>query len=103
MSRKWIRSYWDEEDVTFFWEVGDDGWITRHVELAGPDLSPQAATALEEWIRELDAGRIQAYQEQYGGLADQPITDWDFPHEDITRDDFEGIWLDARSRMEARR
>ncbi len=30
----------DEEDVTFYWEVGDNGWITRHVELAGPNRLP---------------------------------------------------------------
>jgi hypothetical protein len=22
---RWVRSYWDEEDITFLWEVGDDG------------------------------------------------------------------------------
>ena len=31
----WIRSYWDEEELTFDGEVGDDGWITRHVEVGG--------------------------------------------------------------------
>jgi hypothetical protein len=30
----WIRSYWDEEELTFVGEVGD-GWITRHVEVGG--------------------------------------------------------------------
>lgn len=62
----------DEEDVTFYWEVGDDGWITRHVELAGPDQIPRAAASLTEWMRELEAGRIQQYRAKYGFLADQP-------------------------------
>jgi hypothetical protein len=22
---RWVRCYWDEDDVTFFWEVGEDG------------------------------------------------------------------------------
>ena len=99
---KWIRSYWDEEDITFYWEIGDDGWVTRHVELAGPELTPQAAASLQEWMRELDAGRIQQYAAKYGALADQPVTEWDpgFPHEDVTRDEYEKIWLAARRSLE---
>ena len=31
----WIRSYWDKEELTFVGEVGDDEWITRHVEVDG--------------------------------------------------------------------
>jgi hypothetical protein len=99
---RWIRSYWDEEDVTFYWEVGDDGWITRHIELVGDELRPKAATALDEWMRELEAGRIQPYQAQYGGLADQPITDWDFPHSDVSAADFERIWAEARRALDAK-
>jgi hypothetical protein len=36
MSR-WVRSYWDEEDITYVWEIGDDGWVTRSVELIGAE------------------------------------------------------------------
>ena len=97
---RWIRSYWDEEDVTFYWEVGGDGWITRHVELAGSGLDPRAAVSLQEWMRELEAGRIQEYQAKYGFLADQPITQWDFPHEDLTREQYERVWLAARRSLE---
>jgi hypothetical protein len=99
---RWIRSYWDEEDVTFYWEVGDDGWVTRHVELAGPDLTPRAASCLEEWMRELRAGRIREYAAKYGSLADQPVTQWDpdFPHEDLTREEYEKVWLAARRFLE---
>ena len=95
---RWIRSYWDEEDVTFYWEVADDGWITRHVELAGPHRTPRAAASLAEWMRELDAGRIQQYQAKYGFLADQPVTDWDpgFPREGITQEQYENVWSAAR-------
>ena len=97
---RWIRSYWDEEDVTFYWEVGGDGWITRHVELAGSGLDPRAAVSLQEWMRELEAGRIQEYQAKYGFLADQPITQWDFPHEDLTREQYERVWLAAKRSLE---
>jgi len=98
---RWVRSYWDEEDVTFFWEVGDDGWITRHIELVGPERRPKAASSLEEWMRELDAGRIQQYQATYGVLADQPIDDWGLPHVDLTREEYETVWTEARQALES--
>ena len=99
---RWVRAYWDEEDVTFFLEVGEDGWVTRHVELAGPGGEPRAATSLVEWMSELDAGRIHEYQAKYGGLADQPIVEWDFPHEDLTHDEYDAIWANARHALESR-
>lgn len=85
------------------WEVGEDGLITRHVELAGEALRPTVASALDEWTRELEADRIQAYQNRYGVLAEKPITDWDFPHTDISHDDFERIWADARRALKTGR
>lgn len=99
---RWIRSYWDEEDVTFYFEVRDDGWVTRQVELVGPDLSPRTASSVEEWMQELEAGRIQEYAAKYGPLADQSVTQWDpdFPHEDLTREEYGEIWLAARRSLE---
>jgi hypothetical protein len=98
---RWVRSHWDEEDVTFFWEVGDDGWVTRGVELVGPEQRAQSAAALDEWMRELEAGRIQQYQARYGVLTDQPIEDWDFPHKDLSLGEFEHVWRSARQALEA--
>jgi hypothetical protein len=88
--------------VTFYWEVGDDGWITRHVELAGAGLPPRTAASLEEWMRELEAGHVQEYQAKYGFLADQPITQWDpdLPHEDLTQEQYEKVWHAARRSLE---
>src|SRR5215469_5007073 len=87
---RWVRSYWDEEDITFLWEVRDDGWIARSVELAGPKRRPRAAAALDELIRTRDTGGIravQAYETRYGRVPDKPIEDWGFPHEDISQSD----------------
>jgi hypothetical protein len=53
-------------------------------------------------MRELDAGRVQSYQERYGVLADQPITDWDFRHSDISEAEFDQAWADARRAREAK-
>jgi hypothetical protein len=98
---RWIRSYWAEEGVILYWEVGDDGWITRHIELAGPDERPKVASSLAEWMSELEAGRIQQYQPKYGVIAEKP-TDWDFPHEDVTQVQYEQIWQAARRSLDTR-
>jgi len=48
----------------------------------------------------LDVGGIQAYEERYGGHAEKPITDWDFPHSDITEAEFDRVWADSRVALE---
>lgn len=94
MSR-WVGSYWDEEDITYVWEIGDDGWVTRSVELIGAGRRPQTAAAFDEVIRERDAGSIQAvraYEARYGVLVEKPIDDWAFPDEDVTQAGLERVW-----------
>jgi hypothetical protein len=69
---KWVRSSWDEEDITYVWEVREDGWVTRSVELVGAERRPQTAVALDEVVRERDTGGIQAvqaYEARYGVLV----------------------------------
>ncbi len=102
---RWLRSYWDEHDVTFFFEVDDDGWILRQVELRGADKTPTVAASLAEWP---DADRdglaaVQAYEAKYGALADQPVTAWDdaFARVEIEQTEFETIWQRARSQLES--
>jgi hypothetical protein len=46
---RWLRSYWDEEDVRYFFEADEDGWVLRQVELRGKDRTPAVAASLEEW------------------------------------------------------
>ena len=70
---RWVRRFWDEEGIWFYFELDDDGWVTRHIELQGPDRTPIAAASLSEWFTELDAGRIQQYRARFGVVADQPI------------------------------
>lgn len=100
---RWVRSYWDEEDVTFLWEGGDDGWITRSVEFVGPERRVQAAAVLDEVMRARDTGGIpavQAYETHYGVVPEKPIKDWDFPHEEISQSDFERAWAESRQALE---
>ncbi len=65
--------------------------------------SAGAAAALSEWpdpkTDGLDA--VREYTARYGGLADQPLpTDLDFPHDDISADEFEDVWRNARANLE---
>lgn len=100
---RWIRSYWDDEDVTFLWEVDDNGWITRSVELVGPERRVQAAAALDEVTRARDSSGIsavRAYEVRYGVAPEKPIDDWGFPHENISQSEFDQVWAESRRALE---
>jgi len=91
----------DEEDIWFYFELDDDGWVTRQIELQGPDRTPIVAASLSEWSTELDAGRIQQYQARFGGVADKPIpADEINDYEPVPADAFEQLWQTARSHLE---
>ncbi|HEX3426730.1 MAG TPA: hypothetical protein VHT30_11400, partial [Acidimicrobiales bacterium] len=103
---RWLKSYWDEEDILFYFEADADGVVLRQVELHGPNREPIAAGSLSEMP---DAGRdgvdaVVDYERRYGALADQPISTWDkgFPHEEIGSDEFERSWTAARAHLEGR-
>jgi hypothetical protein len=96
----YVKSFW--EDITFLWEVGDDGWISRSVELTGRDLIPTAATRLDEVIHARDTGGIsavQALEGRYGVAPEKPIEDWSFPHEVISHEMFDRTWRSARDAL----
>lgn len=46
---RWLKSYWDEEDILYFFEIDEDTWTLRQIELQGPTQTPMAAAALAEW------------------------------------------------------
>ncbi|MDH6130201.1 hypothetical protein P3T39_007194, partial [Kitasatospora sp. GP82] len=46
---KWLRCYWDEEDIWFYFELDPDGQVIRQVELQEPERTPLAAASLDEW------------------------------------------------------
>lgn len=87
---RWFRSYWDEEDTWFYFEVGDDGWVRRQAELEGPARRPIVAAAAED-----DDAR-------YGSTAESPVTDWEgHVEEPLSRRGFEGVWAAARRHLTA--
>jgi hypothetical protein len=75
---RWFRSYWDEEDTWFYFEVSDDGWVNRQVELEGPALRPIVAASTDD-----DDARC-------GFTAEAPVTDWEgHVEEPLTLQNFE--------------
>ncbi|MCE9573193.1 MAG: hypothetical protein K8W52_08555 [Deltaproteobacteria bacterium] len=100
---RWLKAHWADDDVWFFFEADDDGWVLRQVELRGPDETPQVAAALAEWSDADSDGlaAVQAYEAKYGALADQAISAWnDFPGVAITGDEFETVWRRARAYLD---
>ena len=102
---RWVRSHWDDGDVTSLMEVSDDGWITRLVEQVGAERHPQTAAALDEVIAARDAGGIlavQAYERRFGVAPEKPLQDWNFPHWDVDKSEFDRAWVEARAKLEQR-
>ncbi|MFD4483271.1 hypothetical protein ACFWPU_45205 [Streptomyces sp. NPDC058471] len=98
----WMRCYWDEEDIWFYFEVGAEGWVTRQIELQGSALTPIAAAALDEWQRAQDAGRLDEYDSRFGLTAELPVSEWEgHDPEELTSDQFEEVWGMARRHIAA--
>ncbi|MFS4108200.1 hypothetical protein [Streptomyces sp. PD-S100-1] len=98
--RTWMRCYWDDEDVWFYFEVDAEGVVIRQVELRGPELTPIAAASLEEWQRAHDASRVGAYEARFGATAEPPVGEWE-GHDPVylTSAEFEAVWESARRRL----
>lgn len=59
---KWLRCYWDEGGIWFYFELDADGQVTRQVEPQEPDLTPLAAASLDEWLHAQKASRLAEYE-----------------------------------------
>lgn len=102
---RWLRAYWDEEDITYYFEADEDGWVLRQVALSGSEHTPTVAASLAEWP---DADRegiavVQAYEARYGSLADHPLPLVDHlsspPHVAIDLAEFDVVWQRARAHL----
>jgi hypothetical protein len=97
---RWVRRYWAEEDRWCYFEVNDKGWVTRQVEVTARTRVPVVAASMTEWFQELVAGRIRAYEEQFGGTADQPIGPDELDaYEPVEAGAFEEVWRQARRHL----
>jgi hypothetical protein len=96
----WFRAYWDEEDIWFYIEAGDDGWVTRQIEFQGPDQRPIAAASLTEWQAAFETGGVGRYETAYGRTAELPVHEWEGhdPHP-LTLIEFEDAWARARGSL----
>lgn len=100
---KWFRSYWKEEDIWFYFEVDSEGWVTRQIELQGPEMAPIAAASLAEWQRAYDAGRLDQYDSRFGITAELPVSEWEgHDPEQLTSEEFEEVWGPARRQIGSR-
>lgn len=98
----WVRRYWDEGDTWFLFELDDEGTVTRHIELDGADGTPTTAAAIDEWFRELQAGRIREYMTTYGIVAEKPLEPEErADYEPIPAEEFERTWQHARRALDA--
>lgn len=99
----WMRCYWDEEAVWFYFEVDADGWVTRQIELQGSELTPIAAASLDEWQRAQQAGCLGEYERKFGLTAELPVSQWEgYEADQLTSQEFEQVWDAARREIAAR-
>jgi hypothetical protein len=89
-----------------YFELDDEGWASRQVDLLVPDRSPFTAGMLTEVLQRRDHGdaaAMAAYERKYGVLAEGALTGWEDTDcaAEITEEDFEQIWSAARRRLDS--
>ncbi|GIH51590.1 hypothetical protein Mro03_67690 [Microbispora rosea subsp. rosea] len=84
----------------FYFEVDAEGWVSRQVELRGPDGIPIAAASLTEWQQAQAAGRLGRYEATYGRTAETPVQEWDgYEPDALTAAEFEDVWSRAHQHL----
>jgi hypothetical protein len=119
---RWVRVEWDEPDLigipvegldgscmTLLYELSDDGVVLRAIELMGESGVPVGASSLAEFWQaqgyKWQAGTpaLVEYQKRYGGVPEGSEQDWgDYPHVEITREEFERVWRTSRQYLAQR-
>ncbi|MBR7836399.1 hypothetical protein KDL01_24185 [Actinospica durhamensis] len=101
---RWVRCFWDEESVWFYFELSDGGVVLRQVEFAEPDGVAMAAASLDEWVQAEAEDRLAGYEAVYGATALIPFGEWE-GHDPqwLTAEEFEGVWARAREARYRRR
>ncbi|MEV8325864.1 hypothetical protein [Kitasatospora sp. NPDC056731] len=100
---RWVRCFWGEEAVCFYFELDTDGHVIRQVELQEPGRKALAAASLAEWQEAQGAGQLAEYESVYGLTAELPISQWE-GHDPqwLVADEFEIVWSTARRQLQQR-
>ncbi|MGP3638486.1 hypothetical protein ACTU45_35210 [Streptomyces sp. 24-1644] len=104
----WIRAFNDGSGTWSFFELDDEGWALRQVDLQGPQRRPVTAACLAEVLKardHADLAAMAAYERKYGVLAEGSLHGW---HDadgtaEITQREFESTWAAARETLDANR
>ncbi len=100
---RWLRCFWDEEAVCFYFELDTDGHVIRQVELQEPGSKALAAASLAEWQEAQSAGRLADYESVCGLTAEPPISEWERHNPQwLSADEFEIVWSTARRQLQDR-
>ncbi|WP_406727401.1 hypothetical protein WJ438_26105 [Streptomyces sp. GD-15H] len=104
----WFRVYCEDEDLWLYFEADDEGWAARQVEVRGADSRPVTAVSLEEVLHlrdDADLTAMSRYERQYGVLAEGSLDGWqDQPQAaEISAEEFEHLWTEARRTLDASR
>jgi hypothetical protein len=100
---RWLRSFWDEEAVWFYFELDTDGYVIRQVELQEPGSKSLAAASVAEWQEAQRDGRLAQYESVYGLTAELPTSEWE-EHDPqwLSANEFEIVWSTARRQLQDR-
>jgi hypothetical protein len=100
---RWLRSFWDEEAVWFYFELDTDGYVIRQVELQEPGSKSLAAASVAEWQEAQRDGRLAEYERVYGLTAALPLSEWE-GHDPqwLSANEFEIVGSTARRQLQDR-
>jgi hypothetical protein len=92
----WFRSHRVDGDVRYFFEVDDEGFVRRQVELEGTSGATNAASSSEEVEAAYRDNTIGEYFATYGLPEEWSTQAWDHELEPFTEEEFEVVWVTAR-------
>ena len=104
----WFRAYDSDTDTWSYFELDDEEWALRQVDLRGPRRQPVTAASLAEIFAIHGRGDFAAmttYDQRYGVLTEGCLRGWQEEESaaEITLAEFESVWAAAREVLDADR
>ncbi|MFE5029249.1 hypothetical protein ACFRAO_39650 [Streptomyces sp. NPDC056656] len=102
---RWIRTYYDEDDTWSYFELDDEEWAVRQVDLRGPGRHSVTGASLSEVLATRDEAGLTAmarYELRYGVLAEGSLDGWQEAQcaAEISAGEFERLWTAARKYLD---